>query len=213
MFKQLKALLFFIVVASFASYSQVTDQSWLSAKLQVKLNENWQIALKPIQRTDLNKPSYTNTSIDASVTRKLNKQFSAQLLIRRFLIPGESLDRTFFWANVIHKIKFNEFSIKNTLRHHWGLDFLAPEADFIRWIPNFAWQFNESTSLFIQSDVFLRLNQFNKAQRIRYQGGINSKITKSLALSFQYWWQESVNVEPAKKTNIFSFSIVYNVVK
>jgi len=213
-FKSVFTLVF--LVSSFiikSSFAQTADVTWLSAKLNTSLNEKWSMAFRPIQRTQLNKGKYLNTSIDVSVTRRLSKQWSAQLLVRQFLVPDAPPDRTFFWTNLIHTIKLNPIIFKNTLRHHWGLNVHQEEADFFRWIPQVAYQFSPQIKLFVQSDVFFQFNQMNGVRQVRYQAGIHSKVSKSISFNFQYWFQKSVKIEPVKKWNMYVFNFIYTISK
>jgi len=191
--------------------AQVTDVSWLSAKLNASLDENWSLAFRPIQRTQLNSVKYLNTSIDISVSRRLSKQWSVQLLVRQFLVPDAPPDRTLFWTNLIHTIKLKPVAFKNIFRHHWGLNVHQKEADFFRWIPQIAWQFSPRIKLFVQSDLFFRFNEINAVRQIRYQGGIHSKISKTIALNFQYWRQNTVKIEPARNFNMYVLNFVYSL--
>jgi len=193
--------------------AQTTDVSWVSAKLNAPLNQSWTLAFRPIQRTQLNTTDYLNTSIDVSATRKLTKQFSAQLLVRQFLVPGTPPDRTFFWTNLIHSLQLKPITIKNTIRHHWGLNIYQEEADFFRWIPQIAYQFNPQIKLFIQSDVFFQFNKINGVKRMRYQAGIHSKVSKTWAFNVQYWRQNSVKIEPSKNSNIYVLNLIYTIDK
>lgn len=212
--KSLFTLIFIIsCFLSKPAKAQTVDVSWVSAKLNTKLHEKWSMAFQPIQRTQLNTGEYLNTSLDISASRKLTKQWTAQLLVRHFLVPNAPKDRTLFWTSLIHTIKLNPIIFKNIFRHHWGLNVHQQESDFFRWIPQIAYQFSPKVTLFVQSDVFFRLNTVNGIRQVRYQGGINSKISKKAALNFQYWRQNSVKTEPERNTNIYMFNFIYSIAR
>lgn len=197
------------------SNAQIDENAWLNHFVTVKKNK-WAASLRVTERLDVDNKKievkrHINTFTDFAISRSLPKNFAVKVLTRRFFNPKPAKGVSFFWTDLSHKFTYKTITLKNLLRYHGGLDLYDINiADFIRYIPNIAYQYNKSSSIFIQTDVFFQLNGFNKPTRIRYQAGINHQLNKTSSISVQYWREPSLNITPEKITNIYIFTLSHN---
>lgn len=215
--KHIKAALIMLVFLfiCFKSNAQINENTWLNHFINLKKNK-WTLSLRVTERLDVDIKKieinrHINTFTDLALIKSLPKNFGIKLLTRRFFNPKPAKGVSFIWVDIIHKFNYKTITFKNLLRYHGALDLYdVQNADFIRYIPNIAYKYSKSSSIFIQSDVFFQLNGFNKPTRIRYQTGINHKLNKTSSISLQYWREPSLNISPKIISNIYVFTLAHN---
>lgn len=195
--------------------AQISENVWLNHVIAVNKNK-WTASLRLTERLDVdnkkvNTNRHINTFTDFAISRSLPKNFAAKLLTRRFFNPKPSKGVSFVWMDLSHKFSYKTITLKNLLRFHGALDLYDENnADFIRYIPNLAYKYSKSSSIFIQTDIFFRVNGFNRPERIRYQAGIKHQLNKTSSINVQYWREPSLNIQPKIITNIYVFSLTHN---
>jgi len=208
-------VLCFLYTTNFAQ-TEIGENSWLNYIVTLKKNK-WAASFRVTERlnvdnkkVDINR--HINSFTDVGISKSLPKNFKLKLLTRRFFNPKPVKDVSFIWVDLSHKFTYKTISLNNLLRHHWALNLYdINQADFIRYIPNIAFQYSKNSAIFVQADLFYRLNGFNQPVRIRYEAGIKHKLNKALSITVKYWREPSFNISPKTITNVYFFALAHNI--
>ncbi|MEM9920344.1 MAG: DUF2490 domain-containing protein [Bacteroidota bacterium] len=205
-------LISLLCLFTFGLQAQIEDNIiWASVKLQKKLDQKTSVFFEPILRLNEDISAYENSSIDIAIKRKILKDFSLQFLARTWFVPDAG-DRQFLWLDLSYAKSFKKLKVSSYLRYHWALDIEGrTDADFLRWKANLFFLTKGKLQPFIGIEPWFRLNGAGELQRVRYEPGINYKINKALLLTAKYWWEESINLEPGFKFNIYVITLTYTL--
>ncbi len=203
-------LLSFGLFLGFTSMAQNDNITWSSFQVQTKLSEKITFNVKPIFRFNEDISNFQNASIDIYAKYALGKGWSAQLLSRTWFIPDEK-NRQFIWPDLAYSFTKGNFKIDNRIRYHLALDINDREdPDFIRHIVIITYA-KGKLKPFIGVEPWFRLNGVSQWQRVRYIPGLSYKINDTYSVSFTYWKEESINIEPLVSNNIWLFNLLVKI--
>lgn len=206
-----RTLTFFLfLLLNFIGFAQNDNINWSSIQLQTKLSENITFNVKPIFRFNEDFSNFQNASIDLFANYKLNKGWSVQLTSRTWFIPDQK-NRQFIWPDLAYGFSKGRFKIDNRLRYHLALDINdRKDPDFIRYSLRFMYN-KGKVKPFFGIEPWFRLNDVAQWQRIRYMPGINWSLSNTYSLSFIYWREESLNIEPKVNSNIWLLNLLVKI--
>lgn len=185
-------IVFLLSISSGQILAQVDNIMWSNATLKVPLAEKTSFSFKPIFRYNNDFSTFQNSSLDYNINRKLRNGFSLTVHGRTWFIPEGDRLRQFIWTDLNHSYKKNRFSLLNKLRYHWALDLKErADADFIRYLLKYSYKLSPQVKLSLGAEPWLRLNDVNSFQRVRYHAGISYAINSSLSLALNYWREEN----------------------
>ena len=207
--RKISAIIFILI------FSKITAQTdnvlWTSFQLQKDISKKTTINIKPTLRFNNDVSTYQNTSIEIIAKQKFTKGWSMQMLNRLWFIPDQSY-RHFIWLDVAHGFKLNKLKIDNRLRYHWALDINdRSDPDYFRWSTKFSFINKSKVTPYIAIEPWLRTNDQNQFQRIRYEPGINWKINSIYTLSVQYRRENTFNVSTKRFTNFLMLNLIYKI--
>lgn len=208
----MKKIFFLLALVSTLLVSAQADNiNWSSIQLQKKLSEKTTFNFKPIVRFNNDFSEFQNGSIDISVNRKLGKGWSAQLATRTWFIP-DAKPRQFIWIDAAYGFKIKNIKIDQRARMHWALDINDREdADFIRYSLRFMYNKGKKVKPFIGVEPWFRLNDVEQWQRVRYMPGVSWAINNKYGLTFMYWRENSINLKPGFKNNIWALNFLVKI--
>jgi len=189
------ALTFLCNQSSFAQ-SESDLISWSSIKVSNSINDRVSFYAQPIIRHTQDLSKYNDFSIDLDVAYKLSSQWSVSFLNRYWWLSNGT-NRNFWFFDLKHAFKpADKISISNMLRIHQAFDVDFADADFLRWLPAFQYKLSKKLSVFIATDISLRLNGFNNIQRTRSKIGANYSLSDKFSFHLQFWKQD--NYRPSR---------------
>lgn len=208
---QIKILLFLVFLShSTVFFGQNDHINWSSFQLQKKLSEKTTVNVKPIFRFNEDMSNFEDMSVDVFASYKLGKGWTAQLASRTWFIPDQK-PRQFIWPEVSYGFSKGSLKIDNRLRYHLALDINdRQDSDFLRWSIRFMYN-KGNIKPFLAFEPWLRLDGIEKIQRVRYMPGVSWKLNDTYSISFTYWKQESVNIEPKENTNFWLLNLLVKI--
>ena len=208
MIKKYTFLVFILVFG--ISKAQNDNINWSSVQLQTKFSKKITFNVKPIFRFNEDISNFQNASVDVFAKYNLGKGWSAQLLSRTWFIPDQK-NRQFIWPDLAYSFTKGNIKIDNRIRYHLALDINdRQDPDFIRYVVQLTYN-KGKVKPFIGIEPWFRLNGVDQWQRVRYMPGVNWKINDTYSLSFTYWKEESINLEPIVSTNIWLVNLLIKV--
>jgi len=192
------------------STSESQTISWVSPKFVYALDDQWSFAARPLQRFNFTEEEHLDFFQEFQISKKLGNGFSASILPRYWAEPNGRADQMTVFYDINHSFNRSKFKFTNKLRFHWGINWQADLADFLRWQPIIGYHFHKKAHAFIATDWFFQFNGINEMRRVRYQLGYFFRCDKRTALSFEYWREESLGVEPKIISNIFVLTLIQN---
>lgn len=209
--KKCITLLSLLFLSAQISLAQSDNIAWLNATLKVPLSERSSFHFKPIFRYNEDFSTYQNSSIDYGVHRKLSGGFSVILQGRTWFLPNEGGLRQFIWTDLNHTYKRETWSLLNKVRYHWALDVDdKADSDFIRYLLKYSLAVSPKVKIGLGAEPWLRLNDFNEFQRVRYHASIGYKLNSKVSLGLNYWREQNWNgLAGDRSFNVFLPGIVY----
>lgn len=197
-------LVVLVIVIWLPSQAQTDDNIiWAIFKMTKSLSDKTSIAVTPIVRINEDVSNYQNTSLDLSIRRKLGKSWHVQLLERTWFIPDQKI-RQFLWVDVGWSKSFAKTKLASHVRLHHAMDINdRNDPDFIRWLTKFSFPRIGAFTPTFAIEPWLRLNNFNEIQRMRYEPGVTIKLADRLDGTAVWRRELSVNLEPSVKVNQF----------
>lgn len=186
--------------------------SWTSARLIYKAGDKITLKARPIVRHNQDLSNYDNTSIDLSVSYKIDKNWSVQLLDRHWFIP-DGPDRQFYFIDVNHKANLSEkFTLSNTLRYHLAVNWNRLDPNFIRYQPILSYKPGGKFIPFVGYTAFYRIEDFQGFVGARLKAGCKYAASSKIGLQLTYWNQDEYNKEfPINKAHVILFNLNYNL--
>lgn len=203
-----------IAILFFSSYTiaQIDDNIlWSKFGISKTINEKTTVSLAPIVRYNDDISNYQNWSLDYSATYKFAKNWSAKLTGRTWFIPNGT-NRQFIWPQIAYGKSLEKIKISTYLRYHLALDIKDNvDPDFIRWSLNFTFlklgKFEPSLGI----EPWLRLNTFNKIQRVRYQPGLKYTFSDTVNMSLTLWNEQNTTLANDQDFNIWVLALNYKL--
>jgi len=205
-----KIIYLIFICPTMALFAQNDHINWSSFQLQKEVSKKVTLNVKPIFRFNEDLSNFQNMSVDIFASYKLGKGWKTQLSSRTWFVPDQK-PRQFIWPDLSYGFSKGRLKIDNRLRYHLALDINDREdPDFLRWSIRIMHN-KGKVKPFLAFEPWLRLNGIEKIQRLRYMPGVNWKLNQTYSLSFIYWKQESVNLEPKESTNIWLLNLVVRI--
>ena len=203
--------LFIIITLAITSYSldaQDTDNiMWSSMQITKTLDEKNSIAFKPIMRHHQDISEYQNLSLDASYRRQLGKGWHAQFITRYWFIP-DNTNRYFMWYDVGYGKKIKKSKLSSHVRFHNAIDIKdRVDPDFFRWKTKWTFPAMGKFTLEMAIEPWYRVDAINEFVRMRYEPGINYKISDSWI--FQAVYRRENNKGDARDFNVAVINLGY----
>lgn len=206
----MRLFFYFLILLSSIGFAQNDNVNWSSIQLQTKLSEKITFNVKPIFRFNEDISNFQNASIDIFANYNLGKGWSAQLTSRTWFIPDQK-NRQFIWPDIAYSFSKGNFKLNNRIRYHLALDINdRNDPDFIRYIVQLSYTKGRLTP-FLAVEPWFRLNGVQQWQRVRYIPGVSYKLNNKYSLSFTYWKEESINLEPKVSTNIWLLNLLVKI--
>lgn len=183
--------------------------NWSSVQFNYVANDKLTFKFRPITRVKENFGSYNNSSLDASLSYKLGKQWTANILHRHFFIP-DKLDVEFLFFDIKHSSKLgNKFAISNLLRYHLNFNWTDNRIDFLRYMTNLKLQTNTKTTPFGAIELWLRTNDPINISGARYMLGAIHKLKPNLALNLHYRRQSGYSDFPIFSEHVIVINLIF----
>jgi len=192
--------------------AQNTDNIlWAKISASQDLNPETTIAFAPIVRYRDDISEYQDFSLDYSIKRKLNKNFSVQLTGRTwFLRSGRK--RQFIWPQISYTSTKDKLKINSYLRWHAALDLDDfVDVDFLRWKTSLSHQTTARLNFSIGAEPWYRLDEGDTGiRRNRYYLGAGYKLSSDKRLTFD-WWRQLSSFNGDITENIFVVHLAFKI--
>jgi len=205
-----KLILLLLLISPLASDGQIDDNiMWAKWSAQSKIKPNTTFILAPILRMNTDISTYQDVSLDYTLRQKINKHFSVSMIGRTWFLRNGNL-RQFIWPQISFAQSYDKWKLSSYLRLHYAMDISdRPDADFLRWKGSVNYTVNNKWQMFVGVEPFYRLNSENEVERMRYSLGTKYKLSKNWSLSFEWWSENTHNVDIPTSVNIFVPHIAY----
>lgn len=208
---------FLIIIFLFTfsvSQAQGDDNiAWLSLSARTEIKNDWTASFTPILRLNEDFSAYQNFSLDYAFKKKINANWSFQVLGRTWFLPG-GINRQFFWPEVTYSHKLKDIAWSHRLRWHQAFDIEnRTDPDFIRYYQAIKYTAWGKLQPFVGIELWWGLNGELQIERLRYIPGIQYKFNDTLSLSAALWRQESLNLDPVMDVNIYRINLAFTIPK
>ena len=191
-------------------YSQTDIVSWTGVQISAQNDDGVTLALKPIIRHNNDLSSYSNSSIDFSISKKLNNNLKVSYLFRHWWMQDD-IRRVFWWFDLAHNHSFNsKLNFSNRVRWHIAMDKDIEDADFIRYYPEFKYSVAKGLNVFAGVEFWFDTDTERGIDRKRYQLGFDKKLGEKMALNFQYWLETTDTSEFSQKIHTLVTTLKFN---
>lgn len=208
--KQVAIILFFCAMTCAGTQLKAQDDlsSWSSVLIHYKIDDTWDIRLRPITRHRDNLGTYSDTSLDFILRHKTRLGLDASILMRHFFIPNDA-DRQFFFFDFAKSVRLSEkFTLANTLRYHLASninDRIDP--DFIRYQPKLIYQLKPQSKPYVMLDPFYRVTEPASLAGARYIVGYDQGLKNGLGFNFEYWYQKGYGDNPIRTSHFLILTL------
>lgn len=181
--------------------------SWNTVQVKKMITDKWHLRAKPILRTFDNFSKYSDTSIDVAIGYKFSKNFSFEVMQRRFFLKDQG-DREFFFLDSKFSHALGEkFQLKNTIRIHIATDLNRRDPDFIRWLPTLHYPLGNKQKVFAGFDFFFRVTDEQQLAGNRWMLGYDRKLGSGYGLNIQYWYQNGYSDLPIATSHLIVWTL------
>ena len=213
--KYLKYIFSLIVIFLFTfsvSKAQGDDNiAWLSFSAKTEIKKDWTTSFTPIFRLNEDFSEYQNFSLDYSVKKKINANWSIAVLGRTWFLPNGT-QRQFLWPAITYSHKVKDIAWSHRVRWHQAFDIEGrTDPDFIRYFQNLKYTAWGKWQPFLGLELWWGLNGTLQIERLRYIPGIQYKLNDTVSLSVALWRQESLNLDPEMDVNIYRINLAFTI--
>lgn len=192
---------------------RVTDNIiWIVQNANLRFNDKFTFAVKPIIRLKNNYKQLDDASIDFVASYKLPKNFGVSLLNRTFFKPSGGIVN-FVFFDLKYNFKRDNFPItaRTYLRYHLGVNIDNDVADFWRLNVHFYPNIKSTFFPYIGVEPWLQMDGINDITRVRWKAGVAWKYTNNANIAINYWRQQSYNRSLETVEHMLVAALSYNI--
>ncbi|MDC8002843.1 DUF2490 domain-containing protein [Aureisphaera galaxeae] len=201
-----------IIIIPIISFAQENDlTSWTCFQVKHKLNDKYQISIKPTLRSNNDLSEFDNIFFDVSVNRKFGENLSFKIL-NRLVTDFDNRFGSVFFFDMSYKTKLRQnLTLTGRSRYHLGINKNYFGSDFLRIEPKVKFKASKNYNLSAAADFWYHTNESFRLQRIRYQIGVGFRMTNRTSFQLAYWLEDFKRLRRNSKIHIIVTNLVLDI--
>lgn len=207
----LALLLSFLLCVELSAQEQRDLHAWTFVTLEYELADRWQLEWEQQVRLEDNARSLRVAFSEIGAAYKISKWMSASLAFRFSRAPGFWENRVMANVNLKKRFKPIDFSSRLRLQRSYQAEDSAEDYFRVKFRARYSRK-KIKWRPYLAHELYYSLHSRDmQVDKLRFACGTQYRLKKAISLEFGYIYQQEINQESPKQTNMFKLGMSYDL--